>query len=186
MTENKQPSSLASIIRERRAVKKGYLNKKVEESTVRSLLEDAIWAPTHGMRQPWRFIFVDEDKLPTFAKKVAATYPEDRQENREDYLNEPNAILVVVMEEPELQKQWDENFGATSAMIQNFWLLAWEQQLGVVWKTNPHIYDEKVKEILDVKENEKIVGFIHLGYFERQPLVKDRIPLEDKFTTYEG
>ena len=185
MTENKQPSSLASIIRERRAVKKGYLNKKVEESTVRLLLEDAIWAPTHGMRQPWRFIFVDEDKLPTFAKKVAATYPEERQKNREDYLNEPNAILVVVMEEPELQKQWDENFGATSAMIQNFWLLAWEQQLGVVWKTNPHIYDEKVKEILDVKENEKIVGFIHLGYFERQPLVKDRIPLDDKFTTYD-
>ncbi len=185
MTKNNELSSLATIIRQRRAVKKGYTDKKVEESVVRSLLEDAIWAPTHGMRQPWRFIFIEKDKLPSFAKKVAKTYPDDRQEDRENYLNEPNAILVVIMEEPELQKQWDENFGATSAMIQNFWLLAWEQQLGVVWKTNPHIYDEQVKEILDVKDTEKIVGFIHLGYFERQPLIKDRIPLDDKFITYE-
>src|SRR5690625_7812884 len=110
---NKQ-RSLASIIRERRAVKKGYTDKIVQEETVRKLLNDAIWAPTHGMRQPWRFIFVPEEQKSDFAKKVASTYPEERQENREEYLNEPNAILVVVMEEPEAQKQWDENFGATA------------------------------------------------------------------------
>lgn len=179
-------SALATAIRERRAVKRGYTDKKVEETTVRKLLEDAIWAPTHGMRQPWRFIYVDKDNLPSFAKKVAATYSEDMQQNREDYLNEPNAILVVIMEEPEAQKQWDENFGATASMIQNFWLLAWEQNLGVVWKTNPHIYDPKVKEILGVGENEKIVGFIHLGYFDKKPIKKDRISLDEKFATYKG
>ena len=182
----KNKSTLASIIRERRAVKKGYTDKKVEEETVRELLDDAIWAPTHGMRQPWRFVFVGKDQLPSFAKKVASTYAKDMQQNREEYLNEPNAILVVIMEEPEAQKQWDENFGATASMIQNFWLLAWEQNLGVVWKTNPHIYDPRVKEILDVAENEKIVGFIHLGYFDKQPIKKDRITLDEKFTTYQG
>ncbi len=182
----KNRSDLATIIRERRSVKKGYTDKKVEEEIVRELLEDAIWAPTHGMRQPWRFLFVDNDNLPSFAKKIADTYPEEMQQNREDYLNEPNAILVVIMEEPEAQKQWDENYGATASMIQNFWLLAWEHNLGVVWKTNPHIYDPKVKELLDVAENEKIVGFVHLGYFEKQPIKKDRIPLVDKFTTYKA
>lgn len=182
----KNKSALATIIRERRAVKKGYTDRKVEEETVRELLEDAIWAPTHGMRQPWRFIFVDKDNLPTFAKEVSKTYTEDMQQNREEYLNEPNAILVVIMEEPEKQKQWEENYGAVSSLIQNFWLLAWEQDLGVVWKTNPHIYDPKVKEILNVRENEKIVGFIHLGYFNKKPIKKDRISLDEKFTTYKG
>lgn len=166
----KNKSALATIIRERRAVKKGYTDRKVEEETVRELLEDAIWAPTHGMRQPWRFIFIDKDNLPSFAKKVSQTYTPDMQQNREEYLNEPNAILVVIMEEPEKQKQWEENYGAVSSMIQNFWLLAWEKDLGVVWKTNPHIYDPKVKEILNVRENEKIVGFIHLGYFDKKPI----------------
>ena len=179
-------SALAKVIRERRAVKKGYTDRRVEEADVRDLLDHAIWAPTHGMRQPWRFVFIDEDKLPTFAKKVAATYKEDMQQNRENYLNEPNAILVVIMEEPEAKKQWEENYGATASMIQNFWLLAWELDLGVVWKTNPHIFDPQVEEILQLADNEKIVGFLHLGYFEKQPIKKERISVDDKFTTFEG
>ncbi|MFU0790394.1 MAG: nitroreductase [Virgibacillus proomii] len=186
MENKKNNSQLAKIIRERRAIKKGYTDKEVTKETVLSLLEDAIWAPTHGMRQPWRFIFVGADKLPQFAKKVAATYPKERQQNREDYLNEPNAILVVIMEEPEEQKQWEENYGAVACMIQNFWLLAWEKQLGVVWKTNPHIYDPKVKEILNVKPKEKIISFLHLGYFDDMPPVKERIGVKEKFTTFEG
>lgn len=181
-----QKSSLATIIRERRAIKDHYTNKVVTEDKVRKLLNDARWAPTHGLRQPWRFIFVSKDKLPTFAKNVAATYTEELQQNREDYLNEPNAILVVIMEAPEMEKQWDENFGATASLIQNFWLLAWEQNLGVVWKTNPHIYYPEVRELLGVRDNEKIVGFIHMGYFDEKPEPKERIDLDDKFTTYEG
>lgn len=184
LTEKK--SDLAQIIRERRAVKKGYIDKEVTEEVVLELLEDAIWAPTHGMRQPWRFIFVGEDQKADFAKKVAASYPEERQENREAFLNEPKAFLVVVMEEPEKQKQWDENYGATAAMIQNFWLLAWEKQLGVVWRTNPHIYAQHTKDVLGVSENEKIVGFLHLGYFDKDPIVKDRISAVEKFSRYEG
>jgi nitroreductase len=186
MERTEQKTDLAKVIRERRAVKKGYNNKLVTEEVVLDLLNDAIWAPTHGMRQPWRFIFVDAAHKADFAKKVASTYPEEKQENREAFLNEPNAFLVVVMEAPEMQKQWDENFGATASMIQNFWLLAWEKQLGVVWRTNPHVYEPKVKDILHVGDNEKIVGFLHLGYFDEQPATKERIPVVEKFSSYKG
>ncbi|WP_087974451.1 nitroreductase family protein [Oceanobacillus rekensis] len=181
-----QKSELARVIRERRAIKKGYNNKKVTEEKVLELLEDAIWAPTHGLRQPWRFLFVDEDQLADFAKTIASTYPEERQKNREDYLNEPNAILVVIMDEPEVPKQWEDNYGATASLIQNFWLLAWEEKLGVVWKTNPHNYDPKVKELLHIQEDEKIIGFLHLGYFDEQPATNERISVKDKFTTFKS
>ncbi|HLQ94811.1 MAG TPA: nitroreductase [Pseudogracilibacillus sp.] len=177
-------SNIAEIIRNRRAVKKGYNDKTVEEQTIRDLLEDAVWAPTHGMRQPWRFVFIPHEEIPAFAKKVADTYPEEKQENREEYMNEPNAILAVIMEEPEIQKQWEENYGATASMIQNLWLLAWEQNLGMVWKTNPHIYEPEVQQELNVQENEKLVGLVHLGYFDRQPIRKHRISVDDKFSTY--
>ncbi|WP_249871415.1 nitroreductase family protein [Oceanobacillus saliphilus] len=179
-------SELARVIRERRSIKKGYNNQEVTEEKVLELLEDAIWAPNHGMRQPWRFIFVGAEQKASFAKKVAATYPLEKQKNREDYLNEPSAILVVIMEEPDISKQWEENYGATSSLIQNFWLLAWEKRLGVVWKTNPHIYDPKVKELLEVGEKEKIIGFLHLGYFDEQPEVKERISAKDKFTLFKA
>ncbi|SFE15822.1 Nitroreductase [Lentibacillus persicus] len=186
MESTKQQTALQQIIRDRRAVKKHYNDKPVAEETVKELLEDAVWAPTHGVRQPWRFIFIGPDQKETFAQKVAATYPEERQQNRLEYLREPSAFLIVVMEEPESKKQWDENFGATASMIQNFWLLAWEQKLGVVWKTNSHIYDANVKTILDVGENEKIVGFLHLGYFDEKPAKKERVSAAEKFTTFKG
>lgn len=181
----KQKTTLANIIRERRSIKKGYNNKVVKEETIVDLLEDAIWAPTHGMRQPWRFIFVEGENQKAFAKKIASTYPVERQQNREDYLNEPSAILVVIMKKGDTQKKEDENFGATACMIQNFQLLAWEQGLGVVWKTNPHIYDPKVEEILQVKEDERIIGFLHMGYFDELPEKKERMPVRDKFTTFQ-
>ncbi|TRM11289.1 nitroreductase [Lentibacillus cibarius] len=186
MDSVKTPTALQQTIRNRRSVKKGYNDKPVTEETVKELLEDAIWAPTHGVRQPWRFIFIGPEQKETFADKVAATYPEDRQEDRRQYFREPNAFLIIVMDEPDSQKQWDENFGATACMIQNFWLLAWERKLGVVWKTNRHIYDPTVKEILDVGEDEKIVGFLHLGYFDEKPIKKARIPVEDKFSRFKG
>ncbi|ALX49224.1 nitroreductase family protein [Lentibacillus amyloliquefaciens] len=186
MEKTKQPTALQQVIRDRRAVKKHYNDKHVSEETVKELLADAVWAPTHGVRQPWRFIFIGPEETENFAEKVAATYPEHRQQDRFEYLSEPTAFLIVVMEEPESRKQWDENFGATASMIQNFWLLAWEQQLGIVWKTNSHIYDSKVKALLDVGENEKIVGFLHLGYFDEKPAKKDRISAAEKFTRFEG
>src|SRR5690625_7411282 len=96
MEKVRNQTELAKVIRERRAVKKGYNNKKVTEEAVLELLEDAIWAPTHGMRQPWRFIVVGEDQKADFAKKVAASYPEERQENREASLDEPNALRVEI------------------------------------------------------------------------------------------
>src|SRR5699024_7518105 len=110
-------SNLAQIIRERRAVKKGYSDKEVKGELVLELLEDAAWAPTHGMREPWRFIFVGADRLPEFAKQVASTYPEERQQNREDYLNETSAIRDAVMEEADIPKQWYETYGASEALI---------------------------------------------------------------------
>ncbi|MFD1361162.1 nitroreductase family protein [Lentibacillus salinarum] len=186
MELTKQPTALQEVIRDRRAVKKHYNDKPVTEETVMGLLEDAVWAPTHGVRQPWRFIFIGPDQTGSFAEQVAATYPSERQQNRFEYLSEPTAFLIVVMDEPESQKQWDENFGATACMIQNFWLLAWEQKLGVVWKTNSHIYDPQVKNILGVGEHEKIVGFLHMGYFDDKPAKKERISAADKFTTFKG
>src|SRR5699024_651450 len=184
MTHTKEKTALASIIRDRRAVKKKYNDKPVEAETVLDILEDAKYAPTHKLRQPWRFVFVDGARKEAFAKRVAATYPPERQANREKVLLEPSAFLIVIMDAPEEQKQWDENFGATACMIQNFWLLAWEQGLGAGWKTNSHIYNPEVRDLLGVRSDEKIVGFIHLGYFDNKPPTKNRIPAAEKFTMY--
>ncbi|MGD6780268.1 nitroreductase family protein [Sutcliffiella horikoshii] len=179
-------SSLAQIIRDRRSIKAGYSNKEVTQETVLELLDDAVWAPNHGLREPWRFIFVSSSEKNGFVEKLVKTFPQEMQENRRNYFNQPAAFLIVVMEEDPRQKQWEENFGAVSCLIQNFQLLAWEKKLGVVWKTNPHIYDPKVHKILGVQPGEKIAGFLHMGYFEQVPPKRERKSAESKLTVFKN
>lgn len=177
-------TDIANIIRERRSIKSGYTHKEVPASLVKDLLEDARWAPTHGLREPWRFIFVPKEEKQEFVEKLVRTFPRDRQDNRRDYFSKPAAFLIAVMKEDPRQKQWEENFGAISCMIQNFQLLAWERNLGVVWKTNPHIHEPLVRDLIGIQPGEKIVGFLHLGFFDEKPKPKTRKPVDDIFSTY--
>ncbi|MBM7096135.1 nitroreductase [Bacillus sp. H-16] len=179
-------TTIAKTIRERRSIKSGYTSDPVKEETVLSLLEDAVYAPNHGLREPWRFIFVPGEKKEEFVAKLVATFPKEKQENRRNYFSQPAAFLIVVMKQDPRQKQWDENFGAVSSLIQNFQLLAWEQKLGVVWKTNPHIYEPKVHDILGIEKDEKVAGFLHLGYFREEdiPVAKTRTSAKEKLTVY--
>lgn len=179
-------SSIAKVIRERRSIKTGYTDQPVSQELIETLLEDAVWAPNHGLREPWRFITVPTEKKQEFINDLVATFPKDMQENRRTYFSMPSAFMVVIMKEDPRQKQWDEDYGAVSAMIQNFQLLAWEQGLGVVWKTNPHNYDPKVHKLLGVEPGEKIVGFIHMGYFEDTPIARSRTPIKEKLSIYKG
>ncbi|WP_456279049.1 nitroreductase family protein [Bacillus sp. AK128] len=179
-------SNLAKIIRERRSIKSGYTDQDVSQEVVLELLNDAVWAPNHGLREPWRFMFVSAQEKEAFVEELVETFPPDMKENRRNYFNQPTAYLIVIMEEDPRQKQWEENFAAVSSLIQNFQLLAWERELGVVWKTNPHIYDPKVRKLLDVKPGEKIVGFLHMGYFNQVPEARLRKTAEDKFTVYKS
>lgn len=177
-------SNIAKIIRERRSVKNGYTNEEVPTALVKELLEDARWAPTHGMREPWRFIFIPTERKQAFIESFVQYFPKDTQDKKREMFNQPAAFMFAVMKEDPRQKQWEENFAAISCMIQNFQLLAWEQQLGVVWKTPPQINEPKVRDMLGVEPDEKIVGFINLGFFDQKPKDKTRKSVDDIFSTY--
>ncbi|MNI10873.1 putative NAD(P)H nitroreductase YdjA [compost metagenome] len=183
-TTSTSSSSLSQVVRDRRSIKGDYTDEPVPQELVLQILNDAIWAPNHGLREPWRFIFVRSEDKQAFAKQLAATFSADQQEKRNTYFNEPSAFLIVVMPVDPRQKQWDEDYGAVSALIQNFQLLAWEHRLGTVWKTNPQNYDPKGRALLGVQPGEKIVGFIHLGFFNEVPKAGKRTPAEEKFTVY--
>lgn len=113
-------SHLANVIKERRSIKNGYLDQEVPLELVEQLLEVAVWAPTHGLREPWRFIFVSSEQKETFVAQLVQTFPKEMQENRRNYFSQPAAFLIVVMQEDPRQKQWEEDFGAVSSLIQNF------------------------------------------------------------------
>ncbi|KIL46399.1 nitroreductase family protein [Jeotgalibacillus campisalis] len=180
-------SQLSKVIRERRSIKTNYTSEPVQESLIMDILDDAVWAPNHGLREPWRFVFVSSKEKENFIEKLVQTFPKEMQENRRLYFNQPAAFLIIVMPEDPRYKQREEDFGAVSCLIQNIQLLAWEKKLGVVWKTNPHIVDPKVRSMLGVKPGEKIIGFLHLGFFKEEsiPQARKRTNPLEKLTRFQ-
>ncbi|WP_062106716.1 nitroreductase family protein [Bacillus niameyensis] len=164
--------SVAEVVRERTSVKAGYIDKEVSQELVLSLLKDAVWAPTHGVREPWRFIFISGDRKEAFIEAVLQCHEKNKHEAvRNKFINVP-AFLAVVMTEDPRQKQWEENFAATSCMLQNFQLLAWEKNIGTVWKTPQHIHDPRFRSALRVESGEKIIGVLNIGYFDKEIVSK--------------
>lgn len=179
--------SIAEVVRERTTVKAGYIDKEVSQELVLSLLEDAVYAPTHKVREPWRFIFVSAERREAFIDAILKCHEKNMHPSvRNKFIDVP-AFLVVVMNEDPRQKVWDEDFAATSSMLQNLQLLAWDQDLGMVWKTPMHIYDPVFHEALGVKPGERIVGVMHIGYFDKDMIakkVRKRTDPAEKMTTF--
>ena len=57
-------SEINEVIKDRRTIyPETYSDRKVHKEQIELLLNNALWAPTHGMTQPWRFkVFMDAPK----------------------------------------------------------------------------------------------------------------------------
>ncbi len=100
-------------------------------------------------------------------------------------MNIPFHVTVVMREDAHLQTR-EEDYAATSCLIQNFSLLAWEKQLGLVWETYYFIFEPEFRAALGVQLGEKIVGQLHVGYFDEDqiPKIKKRQRVEQRLTVF--
>ncbi|WP_373400560.1 nitroreductase family protein [Algoriphagus halophilus] len=69
------------IIRGRRSmfVAQFKENDPIEDSIIEEMLENASWAPTHKLTQPWRFIVYKGEGLKTFGKYQAELYKKEQK-----------------------------------------------------------------------------------------------------------
>ncbi|MDD9270975.1 nitroreductase [Paenibacillus sp. GCM10023248] len=180
-----QAGSIAKIIQERRTIRT-FKEDAVSDELLLELLNVAIWAPNHENRQPWRFVLYKGEGRAALADAMLETYSGEEREKygkrKREYFLEVPVHLVVVLKEDTRQKQWDEDYAAASALIQNFQLAAWEQGLGVVWKTNHYNYVASFREAIGIQSDEKIVGVLHIGYPATIPPVQKRTPAEELLT----
>ncbi|WLR41772.1 nitroreductase [Bacillus carboniphilus] len=191
-------TQLANIIKERRTVR-DFTSQPIDMDSLINLLDQAAWAPNHGHREPWQFKLFVEGAKQTLLNEIVKSYQrigitkEYTEEQLIKYkkvmddffLNTP-AHLLIYMKKQDTQKVWEEDFLATAAFIQNFQLLAWEQGLGMVWKTNPYIYDPEFCDSIGLAEDEKIVGVLHIGYPKKVPKAKERTPIREKMEVVGG
>ncbi|CQR57935.1 nitroreductase family protein [Paenibacillus riograndensis] len=130
-----------------------FSGQPVPRQLVLELLNDAVWAPNDGLREPWRFIYADNGGS-----------------GRLSGLQEPApAYLIVVMKEESDPYKRDEDFAAVCCLLQNFQLLACERRLGVRRTMNDWIYDRKQMNAFGVQDKERIAAVLEIGFWDGDP-----------------
>src|SRR5687767_8938793 len=67
--------ALDNIIKGRRSVfPQDYTGERIDDLIVKKILETAIWAPSHKMTQPWRFVVFTGAALTSLAEAQAEIY----------------------------------------------------------------------------------------------------------------
>ncbi len=168
-------SEVTAIIRDRRTIyPEQFSNRKIHQEQVELLLNNAIWAPTHGKTQPWRFIVFQENERITLGENLASAYLENvSKEEQNDakvakLLNRPqqsSVVIALILERKDSAKiSYEDDFAALACAVQNMHLTATTQGIGAFWSTPKIMNSEKIRNFLTLSETQSCVGFFYLGY----------------------
>lgn len=168
-------SEITELIKNRRTIyPKFFTSRKVHKEIVEHLLNNATWAPTHGNTQPWRFkVYMGEsrsklsDKLGELYKKLT-TKELFKDEKFEKIIARPflsSVSIVICMERGGNEKIPEiEEVEAVACAVQNICLTATAYGIGSFWSSPKVIYDNEMNTFLKLKEKDKCLGILYLGY----------------------
>ncbi len=185
-------ASIRDVIRERRTIRT-FNNDPIEKEAIIQLLDDASWAPNHKLRQPWRLVMFYgkgneslSEQMKNLSKQVSDEGAAKKIGKMAEKFSQSQANIIITVPKDENEMKQEEDFSAVSAFIQNFLLLAWEQEIGVLWKTGKLIHQPGFRKIAGIKEDEAIVGVLMLGKFDDVPAPKPREAIIEKLTLIEA
>jgi nitroreductase len=169
------PSVIDHLIRKRRSVfPQHFTGQKVDDKIVQQMLENATWAPSHKLTQPWRFIVFTGEGLKQLAEAQAGVYKNVttangtfREDKYQSQLTKPllsSHIIVVLMNRDEKKSVPEvEEIGAVFCAVENMYLTATAYGIGCYISTGGVTYFEEAKEIFGIGKEDRIIGFMHVG-----------------------
>ncbi len=174
--------NIREIIRNRRSVfPPQYNDKPVSKEFIKTLLENANYAPTHRLTQPWRFKVVQGETKDRFGTFLADTYTDITSDESfspfkyKKIINNcksASAIIAICMQRDPKERvpEWEE-VAATAMAVQNMWLTCTESTVGCYWSTPKLI--EYVGDFFDFEEEERCLGFFYLGNYDDELEITD-------------
>lgn len=187
---NEQSLSVREAIIKRRSIKK-FNGQPVDREDIMRVIDDAVWAPNHKNREPWRLVVASGENLESLQDLLRnttipnwQTLSDEEIERKMQKFTTPGAYIFVLVPEDVRQKQRLEDFAAASTFIQNIQLLAWDLGIGSCWKTPDFLDDPKFRESLGAKPGERIISMLQLGYFDDLPKAVERKKAQEIVTFF--
>lgn len=162
------------LIRERRSIYTNMFSGDVVPlEIIEEMLENARWAPTHRLTEPWRFVVFSGDGLKRLgdfqAEKYAEKYTGEnfdagKQEKLRNKPQECSHVIAIGMHRDEKESVPEiEEVCAVACAVQNMWLTASAHRIGCYWSTGGVTFYDDVNEFFGWGPDDKLMGFLYLG-----------------------
>ena len=186
------PESVNQLLAERRSVFQAqYSGERVDDNIVRQMLENANWAPTHKITEPWRFVVFTGDGIRKLAEfqsslyqRVATANGNYKEDNFQKLLTKPalssHIIAVGMSRDPRKSIPEVEEIGAVFCAVQNIYLTACAYGVGCYLSTGGITFYEDAKPFFGLGSEDKLLGFIHVGMPKGAVPPGKRTPVEQK------
>jgi len=163
--------------------------KKVDDTIVQQVVENATWAPSHGNIQPWKFVVFTGEGLKKLAKFQSELYKQEAGENfkeatyqnlQENPLKASHVIALCLKRDPNKKFPEVEEIAAVSCSVQNMYLTITAYGVGGYWTTGGVTYKTSAKPFFGLEEDDKLLGFFYIGAIAVPSPEKARKPIEEK------
>lgn len=179
-----------SLLTRRSVTAKDMAEPGPSDEELSLLLRAAHRVPDHGKLGPWRFVVFREEARAEFGDKLARIYQQDNPDASDKLiafqkallLRAPLVVAVISTAEEHVKiPQWEQVLSAGAA-CQNMLIAATALGYGAQWLTEWYSYDERVKELLEMKPHHNIAGFLYFGSTEQKPEERVRPSLEERIS----
>lgn len=147
--------------------------RKIDNALVAELLETAIWAPSHGLTQPWAFRVFHGKGIRDFFLRLREVYleitPADRVkggklDKYEEKIDQVSHVIAVCMIRDPVKKYPEvEEIVATACVIENIYLCLQAYGLAGYLSTGDVCYTPQMREYLGLGQEDQCLGFFQLG-----------------------
>ena len=181
--------NLSQLIQQRRSIfPASYIDQPIEENLIKTILDNANWAPNHKRTEPWRFKVLKgnaRQRLGNFlanwykTNTPAAAFSEKKYQKNLANPQRANCIIAICMQRDpdERVPEWEE-IAATACAVQNMWLTCTAHHIGAYWSTPKAIAD--FAQFHPLQEGEKCLGLFYMGYYDPINIPASRSPISQK------
>ncbi len=156
--------NLKDAILNRRSIKI-FGESTIDVDVVKQAINSAIYAPNHGVREPWHIKYVQKEQLEQYAEQIgdiAFKGDEQKKRNHASKLSMLGGILVVSVDRDVRQKQHHENLMAGGAFMQNLMLLLHAEAVGTCWHTPGYMFTPEYYQMMNISSDQEIIAELYL------------------------
>ncbi|MDO3410393.1 nitroreductase family protein [Saccharibacillus sp. CPCC 101409] len=179
---------LEQTIRERRSIRK-FNPAPVARDKIVELMREAERLCVRDEEEPQRrYLYAG---TPDARKRLADYLTEKIEDNKVAKLAlgkligtfhkrfmEPAANIIVIAKKGKNPAEGARNYGTACRIMQSFQLLAWREKIGMVWITEPFVLNERFFDRIGLRADERFVGLLQIGHFDKAPRGRGRTPAE--------